>query len=78
MLILWFSSPDGKFLVFLSGKNSVESGAHSCTKSLHRIEWPMDGKLFSSVNVVDVVSFFLLLQSLYFEGLVIKQNPLFI
>ncbi|KAH7522218.1 hypothetical protein FEM48_Zijuj07G0115100 [Ziziphus jujuba var. spinosa] len=49
-------SPDGKFLVFFSGRSSVESGAHSCTKSLHRIEWPMDENKFKSVKIVDAVS----------------------
>ena len=51
------SSPDGKFLVFLSAKSSVDSGAHSATDSLHRIDWPTDGKPCPSANIVDVVSF---------------------
>lgn len=51
-----FSSPDGKFLIFLSASSSVESGARGATNSLHRIEWPMDGKLSSSLKIVDVVS----------------------
>lgn len=50
-----FSSPDGKFLVFLSAKSSVDSGAHSATDSLHRIDWPTNGKVPSSEKVVDVV-----------------------
>ncbi|CAI0559295.1 unnamed protein product, partial [Linum tenue] len=33
-------SPDGKHLLFLSARNSVDSGAHSATESLHRIDWP--------------------------------------
>jgi acylaminoacyl-peptidase len=53
---LSFSSPDGKFLVFLSAKSSVDSGAHSATDSLHRIDWPTDVKLWSSAKIVDVVS----------------------
>ncbi|PIN21311.1 Dipeptidyl aminopeptidase [Handroanthus impetiginosus] len=48
-------SPDGKFLVFLSAKSSVDSGAHSATDSLHKIEWPSNGKLDSSLKVIDVV-----------------------
>ncbi|KAK8684693.1 hypothetical protein V6N13_040709 [Hibiscus sabdariffa] len=48
-------SPDGKFLVFLSAKASVDSGAHSATDSLHRIDWPTDGKLSSSTKIIDVV-----------------------
>ncbi|XP_043692144.1 acylamino-acid-releasing enzyme-like isoform X1 [Telopea speciosissima] len=48
-------SPDGKSLVFLSAKSSVDSGAHSATDSLHRIDWPTDGKPCSSAAIVDVV-----------------------
>lgn len=48
-------SPDGKFLVFLSAKSSVDSGAHAATNALYRIEWPTDDK-FSSVKLDDVVS----------------------
>ncbi|XAR57316.1 Acylaminoacyl-peptidase [Bertholletia excelsa] len=48
-------SPDGKLLVFLSAKSSVDSGAHSATDSLHRIDWPTDGKLDPSAKIVDVV-----------------------
>ena len=60
-LNLIFLSPDGKFLVFLSARASVDSGAHSSTDSLHRIEWPTDGKLSSSLDIVDVVSFLFLI-----------------
>ena len=49
-------SPDGKFLIFLSAKASVDSGAHSATGSLHRIDWPTDCKLCSSTKIIDVVS----------------------
>jgi acylaminoacyl-peptidase len=49
------SSPDGRFLVFLSGRSSVDSGAHSATDSLHRIDWPVNGQL-SSLKIIDVVS----------------------
>ncbi|KAL0376706.1 UNVERIFIED_CONTAM: Acylamino-acid-releasing enzyme [Sesamum calycinum] len=38
-------SQDGKFLVFLSAKSAVDSGAHLATDSLHKIEWPSDGNL---------------------------------
>ncbi|XP_022760213.1 acylamino-acid-releasing enzyme isoform X2 [Durio zibethinus] len=48
-------SPDGKFLVFLSAKASVDSGAHSATDSLYRIDWPTDGKLCSSTKIMDVI-----------------------
>nr|XP_019709014.1 acylamino-acid-releasing enzyme 1 isoform X1 [Elaeis guineensis] len=48
-------SPDGRSLVFLSAKSAVDSGAHSATNSLHRIDWPADGKLQSSLNIIDVV-----------------------
>ncbi|KAL9161718.1 hypothetical protein ABFS82_07G039500 [Erythranthe guttata] len=48
-------SPDGKFLVFLSAKSSVDSGAHSATDSLHKIEWPSNGKVGPSSKIVDVV-----------------------
>lgn len=52
------TSPDGNFLVFLSARSSVDSGAHSATNSLHRIDWPKDVKLYQSAKVHDVVSFF--------------------
>ncbi|KAI3469676.1 hypothetical protein Pfo_026339 [Paulownia fortunei] len=48
-------SPDGKFLVFLSAKSSFDSGAHSATDSLHKIEWPSNGKLGPSLKIIDVV-----------------------
>ncbi|KAJ6903563.1 hypothetical protein NC651_020903 [Populus alba x Populus x berolinensis] len=48
------SSPDGRFLVFLSGRSSVDSGAHSATDSLHRIDWPVNGEL-SSLKIIDVI-----------------------
>ncbi|XP_057771437.1 acylamino-acid-releasing enzyme 1-like [Salvia miltiorrhiza] len=47
-------SPDGKSLVFLSAKASVDSGAHSATDSLHKIEWPLNGKL-GPLKIIDVV-----------------------
>ena len=33
----------------------MDSGAHSATDSLHKIDWPLDGVPCSSVEVVDVV-----------------------
>ncbi|ONM06404.1 Acylamino-acid-releasing enzyme [Zea mays] len=49
-------SPDGKYLVFISAKSAVDSGAHNATNSLHRIEWCTDGKLDGSLGVADVDS----------------------
>ncbi|KAL3626355.1 hypothetical protein CASFOL_029904 [Castilleja foliolosa] len=49
-------SPDGKYLVFLSAKSSVDSGAHSSTNSLHRLEWPSNGKLNPSLTITDVMA----------------------
>lgn len=34
----------------------MDSGAHSATDSLHKIDWPVDGVPCSSAKVVDVVS----------------------
>ncbi|KAL0348931.1 UNVERIFIED_CONTAM: Acylamino-acid-releasing enzyme [Sesamum angustifolium] len=48
-------SQDGKFLVFLSAKSAVDSGAHLATDSLHKIEWPSDGNLGPSLKIIDVV-----------------------
>ncbi|KAG5389212.1 hypothetical protein IGI04_030753 [Brassica rapa subsp. trilocularis] len=48
-------SKDGKFLLFLSAKAAVDSGAHCSTESLHKISWPSDGKLPESTNIVDVI-----------------------
>ncbi|KAK1310771.1 hypothetical protein QJS10_CPA08g00238 [Acorus calamus] len=48
-------SPDGKVLVFLSAKTAVDTGAHSATNSLHKMEWPSDGNPSSSIDIVDVV-----------------------
>ncbi|KAL0716595.1 hypothetical protein Bca4012_065917 [Brassica carinata] len=48
-------SKDGKFLLFLSAKGAVDSGAHCSTESLHKISWPSDGKLPESTNIVDVI-----------------------
>lgn len=48
-------SPDGKYLVFISAKSAVDSGAHNATNSMHKINWPADGKLEGSLSVADVV-----------------------
>jgi hypothetical protein len=48
-------SPDGKYLVFISAKSAVDSGAHNATNSMHRTEWPADGKLDGSLGIADVV-----------------------
>ncbi|KAF2313927.1 hypothetical protein GH714_020650 [Hevea brasiliensis] len=48
-------SPDGRFLVFLSAKSSVDSGAHSATNSLHKIDWPVNEQLSLPAKVVDVI-----------------------
>lgn len=55
IIAFYIFSPDGKSLVFLSAKTSVDSGAHSATDSLHKIEWPSNGKLGSSLKITDVV-----------------------
>lgn len=47
-------SPDGKYLVFVSAKSAVESGAHNATNSMHKIDWPADGKL-EGLSLADVV-----------------------
>uniref|UniRef100_A0ACD5W0I6 Uncharacterized protein n=1 Tax=Avena sativa TaxID=4498 RepID=A0ACD5W0I6_AVESA len=48
-------SPDGKYLVFISAKSAVDSGAHNATNSMHKIDWPADGKVEGSFSVDDVV-----------------------
>ncbi|XP_044484108.1 acylamino-acid-releasing enzyme-like isoform X2 [Mangifera indica] len=48
-------SPDGKVLVFLSAKCSVDSGVHCATNSLHRVDWAVNRKLSTSKNIVDVI-----------------------
>ncbi|KAJ1431580.1 WD40/YVTN repeat-like-containing domain superfamily [Sesbania bispinosa] len=62
-------SPDGKFLVFLSARSSVDSGAHSATNSLHRIDWPRDTELHQSAKVHDVVPVVLCAEDGSFPGL---------
>ncbi|KAH0993897.1 hypothetical protein GBA52_005380 [Prunus armeniaca] len=43
---------------FLSARSSVDSGAHSATDSLHRIDWPIDGLLSHLQKIVDVGELF--------------------
>ncbi|GAB4851013.1 hypothetical protein Ancab_030309 [Ancistrocladus abbreviatus] len=62
-------SPDGKFLVFLSAKASVDSGAHSATNSLHRLDWPSDGKPNLSMKINDVVPVVMCAEDGCFPGL---------
>ncbi|XP_076949770.1 acylamino-acid-releasing enzyme-like [Bidens hawaiensis] len=50
-------TPDGKLLVFLSAKSCVDTGAHSATHSVHKIEWdserePKPAKIDDVVPVV--------------------------
>ncbi|RXH70665.1 hypothetical protein DVH24_013411 [Malus domestica] len=71
-------NPDGKFLLFLSAKCSVESGAHSATNSLHKIDWPMDGVLSSAAKITDVISVVMSAEDSCFPGLYcssILSNP---
>lgn len=48
-------SKDGKFLLFLSAKTAADSGAHWVAESLHKINWPSDGILTDSTDIVDLV-----------------------
>lgn len=41
--------------MFLSSKSSVDSGAHSATDSLHRIDWSTERKPCQGAKIVDVV-----------------------
>ncbi|OVA05354.1 Peptidase S9 [Macleaya cordata] len=62
-------SPDGKSLVFLSSKSAVDTGAHSATDSLHRIDWPRDGKPYPSLKIFDVVPVVMCAEDGCFPGL---------
>ncbi|KAJ8531478.1 hypothetical protein K7X08_026912 [Anisodus acutangulus] len=48
-------SLDGKLLIFLSARSSVDSWAHSATGSLHSIDWSFSGKPTPDAKIVDVV-----------------------
>lgn len=62
-------SPDGRSLVFLSAKSAVDSGAHSATDSLHKIDWPVDGIPDPSLSVIVVVPVVLCPEEGCFPGL---------
>ncbi|TKY53803.1 Acylamino-acid-releasing enzyme [Spatholobus suberectus] len=62
-------SPDGKFLVFVSARSSVDSGAHSATDSLHRIDWPKDTKFYQSAKIHEVIPVVLCAEDGNFPGL---------
>lgn len=66
-------SPDGKFLVFLSSKSSVDSGAHSATDSLHKIEWPTNGRLGPPLKIIDVVPVIMCPEDGGFPGLYVSK-----
>ncbi|KAB8112754.1 hypothetical protein EE612_051449, partial [Oryza sativa] len=70
-------SPDGKYLVFISAKSAIDSGTHNATNSMHKIDWPADGKL-EGLSVADVVPIVMCPQDGCFPGLycsVILRNP---
>ncbi|XP_050239534.1 acylamino-acid-releasing enzyme-like isoform X2 [Quercus robur] len=62
-------SPGGKYLVFLSARSSVDSGAHSATDSLHRIDWSTDVTLWPSAKIVDVIPVVMSAEDGCFPGL---------
>ncbi|KAF7806944.1 acylamino-acid-releasing enzyme isoform X1 [Senna tora] len=62
-------SPDGKFLVFLSSRSSVDSGAHSATNSLHKIDWSTDMKVYESAKIYDVIPVVMCAEDGCFPGL---------
>ncbi|XP_031487797.1 acylamino-acid-releasing enzyme isoform X1 [Nymphaea colorata] len=47
-------TPDGRFLLFVSAKSAVESGAHCATNSLHRMNWSSTRKP-DLANIIDLV-----------------------
>ncbi|KAM3249131.1 hypothetical protein P3L10_010900 [Capsicum annuum] len=62
-------SSDGKFLVFLSSKSVVDSGAHNATNSLHRINWSVEVEPHSHNEIVDVVPVVMWAEDGNFPGL---------
>ncbi|PHT49524.1 hypothetical protein CQW23_09271 [Capsicum baccatum] len=62
-------SPDGKSLIFLSARSSVDSWAHSATDSLHRIDWSFSGKPTPDATIVDVVPIVMCPEDGCFPGL---------
>lgn len=69
-MIYVVKSPDGRFLLFLSAKSAVESGAHCATNSLHRMNWSSTGKP-DLANIIDLVGAFSVSATL--EGLRYKR-----
>ncbi|KAK9930970.1 hypothetical protein M0R45_018270 [Rubus argutus] len=73
-------SPDGKLLLFLSARSAVDSGVHSATDSLHRIDWSMDGVPCSSAKIFDVIPVVMCADDGCFPGLYCSSflsNPWF-
>lgn len=71
-------SPDGKFLIFVSARSAVDSGAHCATNSLHKVEWPADGKPCPAGKISDVVPVVMCPEDGCFPGLYcsnILSNP---
>ncbi|KAJ8627118.1 hypothetical protein MRB53_020425 [Persea americana] len=66
-------SPDGKLLVFLSAKSAVDSGAHCATDSLHKMDWPTDGKPYPDISIVDVAPVVMCPEDGGFPGLYISS-----
>ncbi|KAK4258055.1 hypothetical protein QN277_007562 [Acacia crassicarpa] len=62
-------SPDGKFIVFLSARSSVDSGVHLATNSLHRIDWPIDGKIDQFLKIFDIIPVVMCAEDGCFPGL---------
>lgn len=62
-------SRDGKFLVFLSSKQAVDSGAHNATNSLHMIIWPSEWKVDKQFDVNEVVPIVMCPEDGCFPGL---------
>ncbi|XP_030541210.2 acylamino-acid-releasing enzyme isoform X2 [Rhodamnia argentea] len=62
-------SPDGKYLLFLSAKSAVDSGAHGATNSLHKIDWLADGELSLHQSIVDVIPVIMNAEEGCFPGL---------
>ncbi|KAM5552922.1 acylamino-acid-releasing enzyme [Rosa sericea] len=73
-------SPDGKLLLFLSARSAVDSGAHSATDSLNRIDWPIDGVPCLSSKIFDVIPVVMCADDGCFPGLYCSSflsNPWF-
>ncbi|KAM3356455.1 hypothetical protein P3S68_023169 [Capsicum galapagoense] len=62
-------SSDEKFLVFLSSKSVVDSGAHNATDSLHRINWSVEEEPHSHNEIVDVIPVVMWAEDGNFPGL---------